>query len=186
LHGRDERFVRVMAQAYPVLIACDDDEGGKEAFTSFWSKRIPHAVRWLPWAHDINAMHLEGIDLQEWLSAGLALAKLASIAAAPPASSPQEQDELSAVCTVCRAEVERYSPTGIAYCEQHYTTQSDQMTPAMSYEQFMQTVQAIAAVFPGGCEMIPMTKGYRLAQHVDHIRLQRETVYRQAIRVRYG
>jgi hypothetical protein len=185
-HGRDERSVHMMAETCPVLIAFDDDEGGAEAFTSFWSKRLPQAVRWLPWAHDINEMHLEGFDLQQWLSAGLALAKIPSIEAAPPASSQHDQDELSAVCTVCGAEVERYSPAGIAYCAEHFPREEVPRAAAMTKEQFTVIVDCLAAVFPGGCMVRTDPPGYTLEEHVRQREQESRVAMRQAVQVRYG
>jgi hypothetical protein len=71
--------------------------------------------------------------------------------AAPAASSPQDQDELSAVCTVCGAEVERSSPTGIAYCAEHLRGEEVPQHAPTSHEQFTAIVERIAAAFPGGC-----------------------------------
>ena len=123
-------------------------------------------VRWLPWAHDINEMHLAGLDLLEWLSAGLGLAQLPSIEAAPAVSSQEEQDELSAVCTVCRAEVEHYTPEGIAYCAAHFPGEDVPRDAPMRSEQFMTVVERIAAVFPGGCTVHVDSPGSPLDEQV--------------------
>jgi hypothetical protein len=120
-------------------------------------------VRWLPWAHDSNEMHLAGLDLQQWFSAGLALAQLASIATAPPAASQQDQEELSAACAICGAEVERYSPAGIAYCAEHFPSEEMPRATSMTKEQFTAIVERIAAVFAGGCTVHTDPPGYTRA-----------------------
>jgi hypothetical protein len=65
-------------------------------------------------------------------------------------SSPLEQDDLPTVCSLCGAEVERYSPAGIAYCAEHFTGEELPPHAPMRSEQFMAIVERIAAVFPGG------------------------------------
>jgi hypothetical protein len=109
--------------------------------------------------------HLAGLDLLHWLSAGLSLAQLLSIAAAPTAAFQEEQDDLSAVCTICGAEVERYSPEGIAYCAEHFPGHEAGGSAPMTYEQFMAAVRRIAAVFPGGCTVHVDPPGYTLEEH---------------------
>ena len=62
-----------------------------------------------------------------------------------------KQEELSSTCVVCGADVERYSPEGVAYCEEHLPREDTPSEVSMTHEQFMGIVLRIAAVFPGGC-----------------------------------
>jgi DNA primase len=78
-HAQGERWALILAQSQVVLIAFDTDEGGQEAARDYWLKSIPHAVLWQPWAHDINDMHLQGIDVHEWLFCGLEMAEALSV-----------------------------------------------------------------------------------------------------------
>lgn len=65
------RWIVKLCQGSRVLVAYDADEPGDEA-SKFWTRTLSHAVRWRPWAKDVNAMLVEGQDILEWLVLGLA------------------------------------------------------------------------------------------------------------------
>ena len=65
------RWIARLCLASRVLIAYDADEAGDTA-SAFWTRTLPHATRWRPWAKDANAMLVQGLDLLEWLVLGLA------------------------------------------------------------------------------------------------------------------
>ncbi len=68
---RSARWIARLCLASRVLVAYDADEAGdREA--AFWTRTLPHASRWRPWAKDANAMLSQGLDLLEWLVLGLA------------------------------------------------------------------------------------------------------------------
>ena len=69
--GQGERWALTLAQAPATLVAFDCDEGGQTAARDYWLKYLPHAFLWKPWANDVNDMHLQGIDVQEWLFMGM-------------------------------------------------------------------------------------------------------------------
>lgn len=76
--GRGEKWALLVAQSPIVLIAYDADEGGEKAMKDYWLKYLPQSLPWQPWAKDVNAMFLEGMDLKEWLSMGIELAEPAT------------------------------------------------------------------------------------------------------------
>jgi len=69
-----------MKWAPMVLVAYDDDrvdKNGKHAGdngATYWMKTLPQAIRWSPWAHDLNEMLQFGQDLREWVECGRAVA----------------------------------------------------------------------------------------------------------------
>ncbi len=68
---RSARWIARFCLASRVLVAYDADEAGdREA--AFWTRTLPHASRWRPWAKDTNAMLEQGLDILEWLVLGLA------------------------------------------------------------------------------------------------------------------
>jgi DNA primase len=64
--ARRDRWLARMALASCVLVAYDDDladsNGSRagDAGAVYWVQTLPHAVRWLPWAHDVNEMLTSG------------------------------------------------------------------------------------------------------------------------------
>ncbi len=65
------RWIARLCLSSRVLVAYDADEAGdREA--AFWTRTLPHASRWRPWAKDTNAMLEQGLDILEWLVLGLA------------------------------------------------------------------------------------------------------------------
>ena len=75
---RTERAIRQLHQSSTVLVAFDDDEPDNEGIragdngASWWIANVPHAIRRTPWAHDINDMLNEGMNIREWIELGLA------------------------------------------------------------------------------------------------------------------
>jgi hypothetical protein len=49
-------------------------------------------------------------------------------------SMQAKQDDLAPTCVVCGAEVEHYSPEGVAYCEQHLPREETPSEVSMTYE----------------------------------------------------
>lgn len=68
---RSARWIVKLCLASRVLIAYDADEAGDRE-SAFWTRTLSHAVRWRPWAKDVNAMLVEGQNILEWLVLGLA------------------------------------------------------------------------------------------------------------------
>lgn len=91
--GREERWQRLIAQASIALIVFDYDSAGHEAYAHYW-KSLPNTIRWSPWAHDINEMFLQSIDLNEWIDTGLEVVTLTRTTVLPP------HQEVSAI-TAC-------------------------------------------------------------------------------------
>jgi len=78
--ARRDRWLARMAMAPFVLVAYDEDApdrngkcAGEEA-ALYWERVLPHAVRWLPWTHDLNEMVQQGHDLRTWVKLGVAVA----------------------------------------------------------------------------------------------------------------
>jgi hypothetical protein len=96
-----EHNVSLLACAPVVLVAFDDDQNGAgESGAKYWLNALPHAFRWLPWAKDINAMLVEGMDIKVWVEVGLLSAALEDEQQEEPSAPPSqmgraddEQDE---------------------------------------------------------------------------------------------
>ncbi len=103
--ARRERWLAQMVLASPVLVAYDDDvpdRNGKRAGeegASYSEKTLPHALQWLPWAHDLNEMLTQGYDLLAWITLGIAVAA----AATPSHSVHQKSKDASAACQQVRS-----------------------------------------------------------------------------------
>jgi len=168
--ARRDRWLACMGLASRVLVAYDDDapdRNGKRAGdegAAYWVKALPHAFQWLPWAHDVNEMLQQGIDIRQWLGLGI---NIASVAMLPSASSEDPlqaasetrltDDNFSSTCSISSAKAEFYSAHGIAYRGAH--CQERQGTLSSGYEQFMSVVNRIAAIFPGGCDITVLPTG---------------------------
>ena len=76
-----------------------------------------------------------------------------------------QQEELASTCVVGGADVEHYSPEGIAYCEEHLPCEDMPSEATMTREQFMGIVERIAAVWPGGCTVHVDPPGETLQEH---------------------
>ena len=78
--ARRDRWLARMGLASRVLVAYDDDppdRKGKHAGdegAAYWVKTLPHALQWLPWAHDVNEMLQQGQDLRAWAALGMHIA----------------------------------------------------------------------------------------------------------------
>ena len=77
--GRRDRWLALMGLASCVLVAYDDDPPDRngtragDAGATYWVETLPHAVRWLPWAHDVNDMLTAGQDIRAWIKLGVAV-----------------------------------------------------------------------------------------------------------------
>ena len=55
-----------------VLLAFDCDRNGAgEQAAAWWLQTLPNAVRWRPLLHDVNAMHVGGVNVRTWAAAGI-------------------------------------------------------------------------------------------------------------------
>jgi hypothetical protein len=161
-----------MGLASSVLVTYDDDapdRNGKRAGdegAAYWVKALSHAFQWLPWAHDVNEMLQQGIDIRQWLGLGI---NIAYVAVLPNASSENPiqldvasgarltGDNLSSTCGICSTKAEFYSADELAYRGAHW--QERQGALSSGYEQFMSVVNRIAVIFPGGCDITVLPTG---------------------------
>ena len=103
--ARQDRWLARMGLASLVLVAYDEDvadrngKGSGEEGTAYWEKILPHALRWPPWAHDLNEMLTQGHDLPTWIALGIAVA----VAAMPLHMVNQKSKEASASCQNVRS-----------------------------------------------------------------------------------
>jgi DNA primase len=85
-----------MKRAPWVLIAYDDDLPGSsgtragDAGAAYWVRTLPQAIRWTPWAHDVNEMLQGGQDLRRWVELGRAVALVERPSVEYPSRSVQE------------------------------------------------------------------------------------------------
>jgi hypothetical protein len=140
--GRTAENHERLAGCRAVLVCHDADEAGDRA-SSYWLSQLANARRWRPLWGDASELLQAGIDLERWLQLGFSTLS--------NAHGASEEDDLPAACTLCGAEVERYSPAGIAYCATHFPCKEVPQQAAMTKEQFTAIVERIAAVFAGGC-----------------------------------
>jgi len=68
--GQTQRWITALKQAPGLLIGFDADEAGN-AGAQAWQKKIPQALRWMPWAHDANQMLQDSINIRTWVEQGL-------------------------------------------------------------------------------------------------------------------
>lgn len=61
------RWISMIACGRAVVLAFDADQAGEQA-ASRWKRAFPSAVRLLPTAHDVNAMHVAGQNIPIWLA----------------------------------------------------------------------------------------------------------------------
>jgi hypothetical protein len=155
--GRTAENSSRLLQCRTVLLCHDADEAGDRA-SSYWLSQLANARRWRPLWGDASELLQAGIDLQRWLQLGFSSMRNAHEAG--------DEENLPTACTVCGAEVERYSPTGIPYCAQHFQVEEVPQPAPMTKEPFLGIVERIAAVFPGGCTVHVDAPGYILDEHV--------------------
>lgn len=68
----DQATDQVLRQAALLLIALDADEAGMWASWKWWLEQYPNARRWPPlYGKDPGEMHQNGINLAEWIEAGI-------------------------------------------------------------------------------------------------------------------
>jgi hypothetical protein len=155
--GRTAENSSRLLQCRTVLLCHDADEAGDRA-SSYWLSQLANARRWRPLWGDASELLQAGIDLQRWLQLGFSTMSNGNQAS--------EEDDLPTACTVCGAEVERYSPEGVAYCAEHFPSDQVPQQAPMTKEQFLAIVERIAAVFPGDCTVYVAPPGYTLNEHV--------------------
>ena len=68
--SRRHRWVLELKKASDVLIAFDSDDAGEKA-SEFWFEALPNSKRLRPYWDDANAMLQEGVDLKQWVTAGI-------------------------------------------------------------------------------------------------------------------
>jgi DNA primase len=68
--ARRPRWIALLAQAPVVLVGFDADEAGDEG-AHYWLRILANAHRWRPYWEDVNAMMQDGVDVRDWLEAGL-------------------------------------------------------------------------------------------------------------------
>jgi hypothetical protein len=68
--ARNGPWMRPLQAACNVLAAFDADEAG-DAAARYWTKRLQNARRWRPYWEDVNKMHMEGVNVREWILRGL-------------------------------------------------------------------------------------------------------------------
>src|SRR6266700_4092512 len=89
-------WVERMTRAPWALIAYDDDLPGSngtragDAGAAYWVRTLPQAIRWTPWAHDVNEMLQGGQDLRRWVELGRAVALVERSSVEEPSRSAPE------------------------------------------------------------------------------------------------
>jgi hypothetical protein len=89
-------WVERMKRAPWVLIAYDDDLAGSsgtragDAGAVYWVRTLLQAIRWTPWAHDVNEMLQRGQDLRQWVELGRAVALVECSSVEDPSRGAQE------------------------------------------------------------------------------------------------
>jgi DNA primase len=68
----DEQTSTLLDKADLILVALDADEAGIKSAWDWWPKYFPKATRWpVPIGKDPGEAHQEGVDIKEWILAGL-------------------------------------------------------------------------------------------------------------------
>lgn len=90
-----------------ILVAFDDDplkdgvRAGDRGAQS-WLDVLPHAIRWMPWSHDVNDMLIEGKDITAWVQQGLQIASLRfTHHEEPDIQQPPEPQDCCEDCGTC-------------------------------------------------------------------------------------
>jgi hypothetical protein len=135
------RWISTLACQNQVLLAFDAEEKGEKAAT-WWTARLPHARRLLPWWKDANQMLQDGADLRQWVTDALGTSGAGSVGCYLSSSpSPQttrdtetqaslthdpldardteDKEEDIPRCHCCSRFVEHYSDHGLPFCAQH-------------------------------------------------------------------
>lgn len=189
-----------MSLASCVLVAYDDDElkGGKRAGdtgASYWLEKLPHAIQWLPWSHDLNDMLREGLDIREWVRLGVSTYTLSvsmqeQVAPAPPVEIASVSEQITGeqeqtpdtgglwLCAECGIDLNSeqvepyYDEDGIAYCDKH-GPQASVKIPALTQEQFLACVNRLASSLSESTgqqwTVTPLKPGYTLDKHVEKL-----------------
>ena len=118
--ARCDRWLARMGLASCVLVAYDDDPAGPngksagDAGAAYWVQMLPHALRWLPWAHDVNDMLTSGQDLRAWTTLGLAVA--ASREQTVPLDPSRHAETVDEGCSVQESTVTVHSSDHAVSC----------------------------------------------------------------------
>lgn len=165
--GRSERATTVLNGCTTVLVCYDANNAGYHA-SEYWLDAVRCAKPWYPLWGDANEMHLDGVDLRQWLRIGLGYLDI----------EPTVQEDIIP-CSLCSVEVAEYTDTGVPYCALHFEALS--RTP-MTQKAYTGMVARVAAVFPGVCTEHHDAEGYTLQKRVQDIeiaRRQRDTSMRE-------
>jgi DNA primase len=74
--GRRAPWLAQLSAAPFVLVAFDFDRNGAgDQAANWWIAALPNALRWRPLLHDVNAMHVCGADLRQWVAGGIEYAR---------------------------------------------------------------------------------------------------------------
>ena len=120
--GRRDRWIARMGLASCVLVAFDSDpaaqigKGAGEEGAGYWVRVLPHALRWVPWAHDLNEMLVQGQDVRAWVVLGRATAEAvkSALRGETPSANEREGDP-SSIDSRCGARVESDGAQGGAF-----------------------------------------------------------------------
>lgn len=70
--GRRAPWLAQLAAAPLVLVAFDCDRNGAgDQAARWWLDALPNALRWRPLLHDVNAMHVRGLSVRQWIAGGI-------------------------------------------------------------------------------------------------------------------
>lgn len=165
-------IARLASLASFTLLGFDNDENGAgDNAASFWLDTLPDAMRWTPFAHDVNDMLQQNISIREWVEMGINLATMpntSTVAVKDEIPTSVQQDGLSSlhegidgitiedeqeplICCVCgldlnNVEINAYiDPEDInkAYCESDWKLW--ELSHYQSQEEFALYVATIAA-----------------------------------------
>jgi len=92
--GCRSRWIARISMAHYALIAFDDDANqAGERGARRWLDVLPYAIRWLPWAHDINDMLIQEISIEKWLDTGMAVAEKVLFGVSEPQLAASQEGE---------------------------------------------------------------------------------------------
>ncbi len=152
--GRSPQSIRKLQTCDTVLICFDADKGGHKAVTT-WRKILSNARPWVPLWGDVSDIHLQGMNLDEWLTLGFeyipedqaqavlvqAVQVVESVLDQVPCPDLEDEEEseqdLADVCSKCDRQVEHYDENGTAYCGLHWYQQTDEERQQWGIQQML-------------------------------------------------
>lgn len=69
--SRSGKWLARLSACPLVLVALDAEPGKGDEAAKFWLETLPNAKRWRPLLKDVNDMHRAGLDVRQWIQAGL-------------------------------------------------------------------------------------------------------------------